>query len=186
MACGFHKEQIVNYPPSAPQLVWHETSPLASPVVRKQEATTSSPTKFLRYFKALIGQNCSMAKWTELTIKAMRRSAVQTDVPTIESATSSIDIADIKRGDLLFFHSVKGVPSYAIISKSHRSKGLEGITVTRGKIRYIRIDPARPHTRRRNGRIINSFLRIAAANDRTGGYLAGELIREVRRPAFLL
>ena len=52
----------------------------------------------------------------------------------------------------------------------------------RGQLRMIRLDLGRPNTRRHKNKIVNSFIRQKRPGDEDAfGYLAGELVVDVRR-----
>lgn len=84
-------------------------------------------------------------------------------------------------GDLMFFGGDQHVPAVAIVHRVIDNRTIEAAAVTRGAIRFIRVSPLDPHTRRRGGKVVNTFLRPKLRNDPAGTpHLAGQLLEDVR------
>lgn len=101
------------------------------------------------------------------TITATRRASRPVDRP--------------RPGDLLFFHGAGGAAEVAVMKARRDDGALEATAVTRGAVRSIVVHPDEPHTRRRAGRILNTFLRTRRPDDEAGAaYLAGQLFIDAR------
>lgn len=88
----------------------------------------------------------------------------------------------VRAGDLLFFSGAGGSTELAIVWGVDEAGVIDARAVTRGAVRPIRVDPDDPHTRRRGGVVINTFLRrIRRGDGPTERYLAGQLLTDVRR-----
>lgn len=185
-ACMHSPTQISDYHSSAPTLKWHDATLLMPTQTVQNQSSRIKVATFSKYFEPLIGQSCSDAKWNELTVKAMRTMSPKIGHTSIHAQTTGVPINEMSVGDIVFFHRALSVPQHAVIVQTARHGRFVGVTITRGKIREIFIDPSRPHSRRRKGKVINSFLRTKHPSDKEHGYLAGELIREVRRHEGLL
>ena len=84
-------------------------------------------------------------------------------------------------GDLMFFGGDQHVPAVAIVHRVIDNRTIEAAAVTRGAVRFIRVSPLDPHTRRRGGKVVNTFLRPKLPNDPQGTpHLAGQLLEDVR------
>lgn len=84
-------------------------------------------------------------------------------------------------GDVAVFASARGVPRVAVVVEVHPDGRVEAVARTRGALRLIHLDPERPDLRRRNGRIVNTFVRAVGPGDHRGDrYLAGQLLTGVR------
>lgn len=84
-------------------------------------------------------------------------------------------------GDLAFFHGAGGAAEVAIVRGARADGAIEAVAVTRGAVRPIVLDPADPHSRRRDGRIVNTFLRARRHDDEAGAvYLAAQLLVDFR------
>ena len=80
-------------------------------------------------------------------------------------------------GDLLFFDEEPGVPRVAIVVAQAPRGGVEALACTRGRYRHVRVSPSLPDVRRRDGVILNTFLRPRRAHDGPRPpSLAGELL----------
>jgi hypothetical protein len=80
-------------------------------------------------------------------------------------------------GDLLFFDEEPGVPRVAIVVARAPRGGVEALACTRGRYRHVRVSTTLPDVRRRDGVILNTFLRPRRANDGPKPpSLAGELL----------
>ena len=185
-ACMHSPSQISDYHSSAPTLKWHDATILMPKQTLRNQSNRINIPSFSKYFDPLIGQSCSDSKWNDLTIKAMRTISPELENVSIRAETASVPIRETEVGDIVFFHRAHSIPQHAVIVQKAKGSGFVGVTIVRGKIRKIVVDPSRPYTRRRHGKVSNSFLRIKRPTDKGNGYLAGELIREVRRPDFLL
>ena len=119
-------------------------------------------------------------------VKALRSHDDAMPITSVRGASENIHFDDAAVGDIAFFHRVGDVPSHAVISRRDTNGSFRAITITGKKIREIRIHLNRPSQRRLKNQVINSFLRVKRVGDKTNGYLAGELLREIRRPLFLL
>ena len=184
--CTLSTKPIAGYAPTSPQLSWQQPAQFSQVVKAPLMKQRRSPSAFVAYLTRLIGQTCSAEKWREITIKAMRSNSVGTEILSVRSGSEHIAFDHIDIGDIAFFHSVKNVPQYAVLSGRSSDGSFDAITVIDNMIRRVRLHPQRPHQRRFGGRIINSFLRTKSPSDRQHGYLAGELLHELRRPIFLL
>ncbi|MEZ4470930.1 MAG: hypothetical protein R3F60_09040 [bacterium] len=87
----------------------------------------------------------------------------------------------IKEGDLLFFSGDETVPAVAVVHRRLPRGIIEAAAVTRGAIRFIRISPLDPHSRRRGRQVANTWLRAVRPGDPPGtARLAGQLLEDVR------
>ena len=136
----------------------------------------------LAYLKGLIGARASLNKWTELTGKALRSNGYQWHASSPLRSSERILVRELRIGDLVYFHQRPRAPQHAVISKVIRNGRYHAVTTVNGKITEIRVDLRAPNRRRIKGRIVNSFVRTKAQGDKQIGYLAGELVREARRP----
>ena len=85
-----------------------------------------------------------------------------------------------KPADLLIFESGSFGRRIAIVKRVDRRGLLHAAYVTRGAVRTIVVDPARPNTRRAHGRIVNSFVRPRHRDDPPRlAYLAGGLLADI-------
>lgn len=84
-------------------------------------------------------------------------------------------------GDLAFFDGAGGAAEVAIVRNRRDDGALEALAVTRGAVRRIVVHPEDPHTRRRAGRVVNTFLRARRKGDEASAvYLAGQLLIDFR------
>lgn len=84
-------------------------------------------------------------------------------------------------GDLMFFGGDQYVPAVAIVHRVIDNRTIEAAAVTRGAIRFIRVSPLDPNSRRRGGKVVNTFLRPKLRQDPPGTpHLAGQLLEDVR------
>ncbi|MGK0359800.1 MAG: hypothetical protein ACI9U2_002106 [Bradymonadia bacterium] len=84
-------------------------------------------------------------------------------------------------GDLMFFGGDQYVPAVAIVHRVIDNRTIEAAAVTRGAIRFIRVSPLDPNTRRRGGKVVNTFLRPKLPKDPPGTpHMAGQLLEDVR------
>jgi len=104
------------------------------------------------------------------------------DLVSLRDRTVARREGGIKEGDLLFFGGDRDVPAVAVVHKRVGRGTIEAAAVTRGAIRFIRITPMYPHSRRlKSAGIANSYLRAVRPGDRKGeAYLAGQLLEDVR------
>ncbi|MCB9547827.1 MAG: hypothetical protein H6706_18550 [Myxococcales bacterium] len=87
----------------------------------------------------------------------------------------------IKEGDLLFFSGDESVPAVAVVHRRLPRGIIEAAAVTRGAVRFIRISPLDPHSRRRGRQVANTWLRAVRPGDPPGtARLAGQLLEDVR------
>lgn len=99
---------------------------------------------------------------------------------TLRSRTEARTDGSVRTGDLLFFSGDQHVPSVAVVNRVVDG-AIEAAAVTRGAVRFIRVSPNDPTRRRRNGKVVNTFLRPKFRNDPKGTrYLAGQLLEEIR------
>jgi hypothetical protein len=104
-----------------------------------------------------------------------------TSLTTLRSRTEPRRDGGVQPGDLLFFGGDRHVPSVAVVHRVIGRRTIEAAAVTRGAIRFIRVSPLDPHTRRRGGTVVNTFLRPKFPNDPAGTqHLAGQLLEDVR------
>jgi hypothetical protein len=86
-------------------------------------------------------------------------------------------------GDLLFFQPAPDVPRVCVVRRKLRGGVIEAACATRGAIRWVRVSTRYPDLRRRQGRVINTFLRKRRREDPARArYLAGQLLWQVRTP----
>ena len=137
---------------------------------------------YLTYLKKLLGQPCTQEKWTELTRKALRKNGYRQHHRSLLKATERILIEDMNVGDLIFFHKRARVTSHAVVTARHSQSRFSAIATVNNRLVEVFVSPTYPRTRRRGPVLTNSFMRTIKANDPRPGYLAGELVREVRRP----
>lgn len=84
-------------------------------------------------------------------------------------------------GDLAFFDGAGGAAEVAIVRNRRDDGAIEALAVTRGAVRPIVVHPGDPHTRRRAGRVVNTFLRARRKGDEASAvYLAGQLLIDFR------
>ena len=93
-------------------------------------------------------------------------------------------------GDMLLFKPLKGTLEVAFVLEVVEGQALRAVAITRGAPRLIYAHLKLPHTRRLDGELINSYVRRATPSRSSsrsgsnelegGGYLAGELLDEVR------
>jgi len=90
-------------------------------------------------------------------------------------------VARPRPGDLAFFDGAGGAAEVAVVRAIRRDGTVEAVAVTRGAVRAIVLQPDDPHTRRRAGRIVNTFLRARRpGDDASAVYLAGQLFIDFR------
>ena len=90
-------------------------------------------------------------------------------------------IGGAKVGDLAIFKTQSHTPSVGVITEVIASGRYRAIVSLRGALRWITIDLNRPHIRRIDHQIINSFIRKIDESDQPPYfYLAGELLEEFR------
>ena len=88
----------------------------------------------------------------------------------------------VQVGDVLYFQSLETVPATAIVRRVYPDGRILALGPWRGQLRPIRVHLKKPSTRRESGRIFNSFIRQKKPGDSAkSGYLAGELVVDVRR-----
>jgi hypothetical protein len=79
--------------------------------------------------------------------------------------------------DIVFFNGEGGSPQLGVVTGVYRDWVMDVATVTRGRVRIIRLFPGARHLRTARGRVYNSFLRRKRKTDRRGApYLAGQLV----------
>lgn len=130
--------------------------------------------------RRLYGAPVNDLSMLKATFNGITGIAPITSLRTIRSRTEARTDGSVKTGDLLFFGGDQHVPSVAIV---HRivDGAIEAAAVTRGAVRFIRVSPNDPNRRRRNGKIVNTFLRPRFKRDPANTkHLAGQLLEEVR------
>ncbi len=79
--------------------------------------------------------------------------------------------------DVVFFNGEGGSPQLGIVIGVYRDWVMDVATVTRAKVRLVRLFPGARHLRSARGRVYNSFLRRKRKTDRRGApYLAAQLV----------
>jgi hypothetical protein len=130
----------------------------------------------------LQGQACTAKKWTELTVKALRTRAATRTAESLEQATYAVEPQPLRKGDIIRFVSRARAPTHGVIEAHIGQSTYTAYTLVENRITKIKVNPRFATQRRRNGQIINSFVRTIRQRDRQGGYLAGEMIIGVVRP----
>lgn len=104
-----------------------------------------------------------------------------TSLTTLRSRTEPRRASGVRPGDLLFFGGDRHVPAVAVVHRVIGRRTIEAAAVTRGAVRFIRVSPLDPHTRRRGNVVVNTYLRPKRPNDPANTqYLAGQLLEDVR------
>lgn len=89
-----------------------------------------------------------------------------------------------QRGDLLVFKELPNTLDVAVITEVQGAQALRAIGVLRGAPRALVLHLGQPDVRRVDGELINTYVRAARPDPSgalmEGGYLAGELLVDVR------
>ena len=110
------------------------------------------------------------------------RPHAATNLDNLWRRTTEID-GDAAAGDLLFFTGTHGTPQLGIARRVLKGGVIEYAAFHRGQIQFLRCHPDHPNTRRRDGAVMNSFVRKKRPGDARGThYLSGQYLIAVRTP----
>ena len=181
-ACTKVTRHSAPFEPSTEMLHRERTALFVQPTKVKARSPNQTDNAHIQYLAKLTGQNCSDKKWTELTIKALRMRASTNNAESIDGATYSVDASKIQAGDIIYFAPRPRSPKHGVVVKKLNGYTHLAVALIRGQISTIRVNTRYGDRRRRNGQVINSFLRVIKRNDQSQGYLAGALVIGAQRP----
>lgn len=180
--CTRVSRHVVPFEPVTEILHWSESKRFEKSSKPMRNSTSPKKTSHVAYLVKLTGQKCTPKKWTELTVKSLRTRRATRGAESIDDATYEVNDTLLRTGDIVHFARRLRGPSHGIIAERIAQHTFTGYTLVRGRITEIHINRKFGHLRRRNGHVINSFLRTIQPTDKAAGYLAGEMVIGVSRP----
>ena len=181
-ACTKVTRHSVPFEPSIEMLHRGQTELFVKSTEASARSQHRSDDAHIQYLAKLIGQNCSDKKWKELTLKSLRKRRATRHTDSIDAATFEVHHSGMRAGDIIYFANRPRSTPHGVVVKHLGDQTYLAYALMHGHIAQIKVNTRYGSTRRRRGKVINSFLRKIRRNDRTNGYLAGELVVGVQRP----
>lgn len=161
--------------------LFHRTETALSRTQQKlSKRNQAKRLRIVRDLKTLSGRDCNLQKWRRLLTQKLREGGQSLPQKNIQSMTKLVDLENVQTADLIHFEGLPRTPNIAVVIKKNNEGLIKAIAPIHGRIQYFWLSPEKPNTRRKNGRIYNSFIRSKKVSDKDRRYLAGSLVREYR------
>ena len=180
--CTRVSQHVLPFDSASEFLNWEDSALFLKAVHSPAKRHRHLDSSHIAYLAKLQGQACTAKKWTELTLKALRTRSATRSIENLGEATYAVDATLLRKGDIISFASRPRAPAHAVIAEHLGQHTYTAYTLVNKRITKIKVNPKFASQRRRQGRIINSFIRTIKPKDSKGGYLAGEMVIGAARP----